>query len=48
MMEESKNVNLTTFVKKGKDQAKGKGKILVHLSIKKELKSLFCKKKRDT
>ena len=36
MMEESEKVNLTTFGKKKKDQAKRKGNIPVHPSIKKE------------
>ena len=45
MMEEGKKVNLTTFRKKRKDQAKGKGKIHVHPSIKKESTCFFCKKK---
>ena len=44
MMEEGENVNLTTFGKKRKDQVKGKGKIPVHQSIKKESKCFFCKK----
>ena len=35
-MEEGEKVNLTTFGKIMKDQDKGKGKILVHPSIKKE------------
>ena len=35
MMEEGEKVNLTTFGKKMNDQAKGKGKIHVHQSIKK-------------
>ena len=45
MMEEGEMVNLTTLGKKMKDQTKGKGKILVHPSIKKESKCFFCKKK---
>ena len=44
MMEEGENVNLTTFGKKRKDQAKRKGKIPVQPGIK-ELKCFFCKKK---
>ena len=36
MMKEGEKVNLTTFGKKMKDQAKRKGKIHVHPSIKKE------------
>ena len=45
MMEEGEKVNLTTFGKKRKDQAKRKGKIPIQLGIKKELKCFFCKKK---
>ena len=37
-------LNLTTFGKKMKDQAKGKRTIVVHPSIKKESKCFFCKK----
>ena len=44
MMEEGEKVNLTTFGKKIKDQAKGKGKIPVQPSIK-ESKCFFYKKK---
>ena len=43
MMEEGEKVNLTTFGKKRKDQAKRKGKILVQLGIKKESKCSFYK-----
>ena len=45
MMEEDEKVNLTTFGKKKKDQAKRKGNIPIHPSIKKESKYFFCKKK---
>ena len=45
MMEEGEKVNLTTFGKKRKDQVKGKGKISIHPSIKKESKCFFCKRK---
>ena len=45
MMEEGQRVNLTTFGKKIKDQAKRKGKIHIQPSIKKESKCFFCKKK---
>ena len=45
MMEEGEKVNLTPFRKKMKDQAKGKGKIHVHRSIKKESNFFFCTKK---
>ena len=45
MMEEGEKVNLTTFGKKIKDQAKRKGKIHVQLGIKKESKCFFYKKK---
>ena len=45
MMEEGEKVNLTTFGKKRKDQAKRKGKIPVQPGIK-ESKCFFCKKKR--
>ena len=45
MMEEDEKVNLTTFGKKIKDQAKRKGKIPIQLGIKKESKFLFYKKK---
>ena len=45
MMKEGEKVNLTSFGKKMKDQAKGKGKIHVYPSIKKESKCFFCKKK---
>ena len=45
MMEEGEQVNLTTFGKKRKDQAKRKGKIHVQPGIKKESKCFFCKKK---
>ena len=44
MMEEGEKVNLTTFGKKRKDQAKRKGKIPVQPGIK-ESKCFFCKKK---
>ena len=44
MMEEGEKVNLTTFRKKRKDQAKRNGKILVQPGIK-ESKCFFCKKK---
>ena len=45
MMEEGEMVNLTTFGKKIKDQAKRKGKIPVQPGIKKESKCFFCMKK---
>ena len=45
MMEEGEKVNLITFGKKRKEQAKRKEKILVQPSIKKELKCFFYKKK---
>ena len=45
MMEEDEKVNLTTFGKKKKDQAKRKGNIPIHPSIKKESKCFFSKKK---
>ena len=45
MMEEGEKVNLNTFGKKRKDQAKRKGKIHVQPGIKKESKCFFCKKK---
>ena len=45
MMEEGENVNLTTFGKEKKDQAKEKGKVFVHQSLKKESKCFFCKKR---
>ena len=45
MMEEGEQVNLTTFGKKRKDQAKRKGKIPIQSGIKKESKCFFCKKK---
>ena len=45
MMEEGKKVNLTTFRKKRKNQAKRKGKIPVQPGIKKESKCFFYKKK---
>ena len=45
MMEEGEQVNLTTFGKKRKDQAKRKRKIPIQSSIKKESKCFFCKKK---
>ena len=45
MMEEGEKVNLTTFGKKRKDQVKRKGKIPIQLSIKKESKCFFYKKK---
>ena len=45
MMEEGEQVNLTTFGKKRKDQAKRKVKILIQSGIKKESKCFFCKKK---
>ena len=38
-------VNLTTFGKKRKDQAKRKGKIPIQSGIKKESKCFFYKKK---
>ena len=41
MMEESERVNLTTFGKKRKDQAKRKGKIPIQPGIKKESKCFF-------
>ena len=44
-MEEGEKVNLTTFGKKRNDQVKGKEKIPVHSSIKKNSKCFFCKKK---
>ena len=44
MMEEGEKVNVTTFGKKRKDQAKRKGKIPVQPGIK-ESKCFFCKKK---
>ena len=44
MMEEGEHVNLTTFEKKRKDQAKRKGKIPIQSGIK-ESKCFFCKKK---
>ena len=45
MMEEGEMVNLTTFGKKMKDQVKGKEKIHVDPSIKKESNCVFYKKK---
>ena len=45
MMEDGEKVNLTTFGKKRKDQAKRKRKIPIQPSIKKESKCFFCKKK---
>ena len=45
MMEEDEKVNLTTFGKKRKDQAKRKGNISIQPNIKKESKCFFCKKK---
>ena len=45
MMEEGEKVNLNTFGKKRKNQAKRKGKIHVQPGIKKESKCFFCKKK---
>ena len=47
MMEEGEQVNLTTFGKKRKDQAKRKGKIPIQSGIKKESKCFFVKR-RDT
>ena len=47
MMEEGERVNLTTFGKKRKDQAKRKGKIPIQPSVKKESKC-FSIKRRDT
>ena len=47
MMEEGENVNLTTFRKKIKDQAKRKGKIPVQPGIKKESKCFFSIRRRD-
>ena len=44
MMEEGKRVNLTTFGKKRKDQAKRKEKIPIQPGIKKKSKCFFCKK----
>ena len=44
MMEEGEKVNLTTFGKKRKDQAKRKGKIPIQSGIKKESKCFFYKK----
>ena len=46
MIEEGKKVNLTTFGKKMKDQAKRNGNIPFHPSIQKELKCFFCKNKK--
>ena len=43
MMEEGKKVDLTTFGKKMKDQAKGKRKIPIHQS-----QSIFLVRRRDT
>ena len=43
MIEEGEKVNLTTFGKKKKDQAKRNGKLHVHPSIKKESKCFFYK-----
>ena len=45
MMEGGEQVNLTTFAKKRKDQAKRKGKIPIQSGIKKESKCFFCKKR---
>ena len=45
MMEEDEQVNLTTFGKKRKDQAKRKGKIPIQSDIKNKSKCFFCKKK---
>ena len=45
-MEECEKVNLTTFGRKRKDQAKRNGKIPVQPGIKKESKCFFCKKKQ--
>ena len=44
-MEECEKVNLTTFGRKRKDQAKRNGKIPVQPGIK-ESKCFFCKKKQ--
>ena len=41
MMEEGKQVNLTTFGKKKKDQAKRKGKIPIQSDINKDSKCFF-------
>ena len=47
MMEEGEQVNLTTFGKKRKDQAKRKGKIPIQSGIKKS-QSVFSIRRRDT
>ena len=41
MMEEGEQVNLTTFEKKRKDQAKRKGKIPIQSGIKEGVKVFF-------
>ncbi|RDX86007.1 hypothetical protein CR513_32716, partial [Mucuna pruriens] len=45
IMEEGERVNLTTYAKNKKNQAKNKGKIYAEPIIKKESKCSFCKKK---